>query len=991
MFSRIPSILRNYGFIAVTLVLSAMGATAYLVQSKIEVDLIAQMDKQLDFLVFTLESGTTDSRVMGAVIQYGVENVPAKKMLQNSSYQGAGLVSESLKRLYELHLSEAALLFDGSGTVVSESQSRTISQLGRNSVSRPYFAMAMLGAASIYLAVDAATVQRELFVSAPVRDAANPLSNPIGAVSVKISAGKLDNLLSTWTHGPALLISPQGVVYASTRKDWMFHLAPPVSPERLAKIRAGGQFGNLFATGSPSVLPFKINAREMDIEGTRYVAHRHYIDWDDPNGIWQVLILYQSAPMWRQPVTAAATGFVGFILSLTLWWLRALSRIKQKRIRNYKTLNAAQQLLRDVTDNIPLAIFQVQLVNDGMPRASFINQRIEDILGVSADAALQEPLLVSKNVLPDDLMAYETAIRDCLTQKKPWDIEYRVMINGEVHWVHNVAFPVCGVDGIWDYNGYLMDITESKRVADEIIYAKELAEQALEDLRATQDREKAQAVELEEKNNALIHAIRSREDVERISRHDLKTPLGSIAAAPGLLRTGRMFSIEEEDVLSMIEKAANRALRMVNLSLDLYRMEKETYVFTPRPVDLIRMTTEVVQDLQIHARSKAVVIEVSGSDSHTWVEGEDALCYSIIANLLKNAVEAAPENSVVQVYIRMGAQVRLGIHNMGAVPERLRDNFFEKYSTEGKTGGNGLGTYSSYLMAGAQNGSLTMETSDTLGTTLTLVLKRSEAAVSVHSELDGPTSEANENAGASANPASGISQQRVLIVDDDYFNRTVLSKQLPQPPLEVVGVINGRVALAEVMRQRPDIIFMDIEMPVMGGIEALLRIREYQKQSGQLPSVIVAFSSNDDAESQAKYLELGFDRSLGKPSSQQGVLALLTAAPTLTAVAKMKPTSDTDVWVDADLAPEVPGFIKSRRMLVSDLHKALSAEDRELARKYAHKLAGSLGLFGFEWASDTCKEIERLAHTGDLQSMIDTTRQVALHLDHVQVQFPTQS
>jgi CheY-like chemotaxis protein len=79
-----------------------------------------------------------------------------------------------------------------------------------------------------------------------------------------------------------------------------------------------------------------------------------------------------------------------------------------------------------------------------------------------------------------------------------------------------------------------------------------------------------------------------------------------------------------------------------------------------------------------------------------------------------------------------------------------------------------------------------------------------------------------------------------------------------------------------VMRERPDVIIMDIDMPIMGGMEALLRIRQYQAQAGQRPSHIVAYSGNDSTKRHAEFLANGFDRCMHKPSSQQEVLAVLT-------------------------------------------------------------------------------------------------------------------
>ena len=293
------------------------------------------------------------------------------------------------------------------------------------------------------------------------------------------------------------------------------------------------------------------------------------------------------------------------------------------------------------------------------------------------------------------------------------------------------------------------------------------AQQRLVETLQNSERELEQRValrtaELDQKNQDLSQAIASREDVERIARHDIKTPLGSLAAAPGLLRAGCDPSPREEVVLRMMEKAANRALDMVNLSLDLYQMENGSYVFHPRPVNLSEMLQSVLHDLAVHAHSKSVRLVIVGDEPAVYVQGDDSLCYSIIANLTKNAIEAAPENSDVTLTVLDGSDVQLHIHNLGEVPRALKDNFFDKYSTSGKKGGSGLGTYSAHLLARVQGGTLTLASSSAAGTTLTLAL----AGASTPSTP--ATQRADGHAATSVNAvASALQPLTVLVVDDD--------------------------------------------------------------------------------------------------------------------------------------------------------------------------------------------------------------------------------
>jgi two-component sensor histidine kinase len=165
---------------------------------------------------------------------------------------------------------------------------------------------------------------------------------------------------------------------------------------------------------------------------------------------------------------------------------------------------------------------------------------------------------------------------------------------------------------------------------------------------------------------------------------------------------------------------------MVNLSLDLFRMEEGTYRLRAQAVDLGAIVQTVTRELQAHARSKQVRLALDLPREPVHAQGEELLCYSTLANLLKNALEASPDGGEVRITLRRssdgdGDAVALDIHNAGQVALELRDRFFEKYATHGKAGGTGLGAYSARLMARVQRGSLRMR-SDEQGTTLSLRL-----------------------------------------------------------------------------------------------------------------------------------------------------------------------------------------------------------------------------------------------------------------------------
>lgn len=525
----------------------------------------------------------------------------------------------------------------------------------------------------------------------------------------------------------------------------------------------------------------------------------------------------------------------------------------------------------------------------------------------------------------------------------------------------------------------VVDINElARRLVAAIRQATEQT-RLLHDAKEQVDGQKRQ---LEEKNTELARAMRVQEEVERIARHDLKTPLNSIAAIPELLRRHRQPDKDEEALLAIVERSAKRVLRMVSLSLDLYRMEVGRYAFRPQALDLAAQVLAVTQDLAKEAEAKALDFRIARDDFPLLVRGEETLCYSILANLLKNAVEAAPPGSPVRISLAAGDPVRLRVHNEGAVPVPIRASFFEKYTTYGKSDGTGLGSYSARLMARVQGGELTMDSADDSGTTLTLELQPMP-----QQGLAGETPLAPRAALPVVLGADAIPALRILLADDDPDNLLIMKLFLPSPQLVVETASNGREALEACRRQRPDVIFMDIEMPVMDGFEALQRIRTLQAERGEAASRIVAFSAHDDEASQRCCGAAGFDLYLSKPSSQNEILELLRGKTgrggRTAAVSTALP--DAVVCVDDDLFDAIPGFLESRRTLATALRHALAAQECEQLRQLAHKLKGSLGLYGFDWAARICGDLEYHYSSADPKAQGARIDALEQHLAQVKI------
>ena len=553
--------------------------------------------------------------------------------------------------------------------------------------------------------------------------------------------------------------------------------------------------------------------------------------------------------------------------------------------------------------------------------------------------------------------------------------EYRLLrADGSAIWVLAEAISLTGSDGATlRFICSFLDISGRRAME--------------EGLKASRDQVAEQAGQLRLQNAQLERDARLREDVERMSRHDLKTPLNGLIGVVRLLSEEAQMPQESRELLGIAERAGYRMLEMVNLSLDLFRMEQGSYVFHPQPVDLAAVVQRVLLDMRGLAEASQVEIAFDHGARPWPVRAEDLLCYSIVANLVKNAVEATPPGGTVAISFVPGTPVRLRIHNPGELTPEVARGFFDKYFSGGKSGGTGLGTYSARLMARVQEGELALETGPGRGVALVLSLQPGPEMLPAADVAPAPGA-GGELPALRTHAMSG----RVLVVDDDEYNRLVIRRCLPGPPLEVEVAVHGRAAVEAAIRRWPDVVLVDMEMPVMDGLEATRRIRAHQQAHGLADCTIVMMSSNDDEASVRRGLDAGADHYLPKPVARDILLgmlsALLPAAPPPGAPRPAGPDGPAPgtVLVDAALLEETPPFLDSRRELLAAMRRALGGRDRAGLRTLAHQCGGGFAAWGFHWAAALCLRLEQGAGQAGDAALAQELDALGSHLAQVRVE-----
>jgi len=226
---------------------------------------------------------------------------------------------------------------------------------------------------------------------------------------------------------------------------------------------------------------------------------------------------------------------------------------------------------------------------------------------------------------------------------------------------------------------------------------------------------------------------RLRDDVHRMMRHDLKSPLIGIIGLAGLLLKSNNLTDKQDSAAHMIRELGERMLGFIDRTRDLFQMEQGSYTLKPQEVNILSVLQRIKKTLKPLALKKNTdfVFTIYGQPAHRKNEYlilcEEALVEIMFANLIKNAIEASPEGGTIRISIdtvaRSGQSFHhIDIHNNGVVPMEICENFFKPYTTSGKKGGTGLGTHNALLVARTHKGDIKFSTSEDEGTHVTVFL-----------------------------------------------------------------------------------------------------------------------------------------------------------------------------------------------------------------------------------------------------------------------------
>lgn len=264
--------------------------------------------------------GTTlNGNLMGSITLLGLIDPDIKQEASNGLLSQDAHVDSTLSTLGNSFGAEGVFVVGQDGIVKTSWDRVNKPSTGLDVRFRPYFQMAMQGKNSVYAAVSMARGDRSLYFAAPVFSERARATTGVGAVVARTGINDIEKLLKD-RFDVALLLSPQGIVFASNQKAWVGLIAGVPDANQLQAIRDLKQFGPLFEKETPKSLPFILEQAIQTIDGRRFAVAAADVEWNDPAGHWK-LVGMEDLRQHLDVTSLLLKGTLASVLSLLLGWM----------------------------------------------------------------------------------------------------------------------------------------------------------------------------------------------------------------------------------------------------------------------------------------------------------------------------------------------------------------------------------------------------------------------------------------------------------------------------------------------------------------------------------------------------------------------------------------------------------------------------------------------------------------------------------------------
>ncbi|WP_295434923.1 CHASE domain-containing protein [uncultured Thiodictyon sp.] len=361
--------------------------------------------------------------------------------------------------------------------------------------------------------------------------------------------------------------------------------------------------------------------------------------------------------------------------------------------------------------------------------------------------------------------------------------------------------------------------------------------------------------------------------------HEIRTPLNAILGFAQVLVRDPDLNAAQHDSLVTIQRSGEHLLTVINDILDLAKIEAGRMTCQVAPFDLHRLLTETEAFFRPRARDRGLVLTLACAAVPRLVAGDKLHLRQVLMNLVGNAVKFTAAGALtLRVETAAGAAIRFSVLDtgMGIAPDEL-PRLFEPFTqtSSGRTvpGGTGLGLALSAQYVRLMGGELGVASTPGRGSCFAFTIDLPAGVT------DDPAATPSDLPVVGLEPDQPVC--RVLIVDDQQDNREPLRALLaalngPRPVLEVREAADGREAVALWESWQPQVVLMDMRMPVLSGEEATRQIKSLMAaRPAAVQTVIVALTASAFNEERDRFLACGCDDFACKPFRAEELFAIL--------------------------------------------------------------------------------------------------------------------
>ena len=485
---------------------------------------------------------------------------------------------------------------------------------------------------------------------------------------------------------------------------------------------------------------------------------------------------------------------------------------------------------------------------------------------------------------------------------------------------------------------------ESKLKANEKQLEKKVQErtvelrEALNALQKSQSETEERSLELAKNNGELEiarlcadKANQAKSDFLAKMSHELRTPLNSILGYTQLLQRDQKLLVQHESYLNTISSSGSHLLNLINNILDLTKVEAGKSQLNQKDFNIEALLESVCQMLEPEANKKGIRLSCKCEPGFPeYIFQDESKCKQIIINILGNAVKFTSYGQVsLNAEILSFNQLKLVISDTGPgiSPQDLKQLFNPFCQAKGEEyhgRGTGLGLSISEEFIKLMGGTIDVESELGKGSVFTILMPFETARRQVRND-SCPQSKLAYKISMQKD------KQRILIVDDDKPSRKLFCEFLNISGFELKTAVNGEEAIALSREWHPHAILMDVQMPVVNGLEATQIIkREVMPQP-----VIIVLTTSTQPKAKADAIAAGCDSFLNKPCSIEDLFQTLAKQLKLEIVAENSAEDPASPGRPSRLPPETPDGVEMPVELSNSLETLSQAWLQRLARAAA--------------------------------------------------------